>query len=226
METIGSVRDNPAGTPATAARRDLFAGDFQSFLKLLTTQLEQQDPLSPMNAEKFTQQLVQFTTVEQALRANERLDTLIDTIRAGQVLSAAAYVGREVELAGDEIFLPAAGDARFGYLLPREAASVQLVVRDVSGRVVHEEMLDGSPGRHLVSWDGRDDAGRRLEPGRYRLELAAKDGAGVPVEVELRTVGTVQSVRFDDGELLLVVDGTPHPLSTVLAISPGSPTDA
>ena len=226
METIGSVRDAPAGAATPQSKRDVFAGNFQSFLKLLTTQLQQQDPLSPMNAEKFTQQLVQFTTVEQALRANERLDTLIETIRAGQVLSAAAYVGREVELSGDEVFLPAQGDARFGYLLGKEAAGVQLVVRDASGRVVHERMLDGSPGRHLATWDGRDGSGRRLDPGRYRLEISARDARGAPLDVELRTVGRVQSVRFEDGELLLVVDGTAHPLSAVLAVFPQSSSDA
>lgn len=215
VRAVGEASETPE-----RPNRAVFAGNFENFLKLLTTQLRQQDPLAPMDSETFTQQLVQFAGVEQALRANERLDALIETVRMGQLLTAAGYVGRQVELAGEELFLPAEGEARIAYVLPETAASVRLRVLDGQGRVVHERDAPVAAGRHLLLWDGRGDDGQRLEPGSYRVEVTALDAEGAPIEAQLRTFGVVDAVRFDEQTLLLSVNGVLHPVSSVLAVSP------
>ncbi len=204
----------PAGGPEASG-----FGEFDDFLQLLTTQLQQQDPLAPMDAQSFTRQLVQFATVEQAMKANDRIETLIETVRAGQVLAAAGFVGRTVELAGGELYLPDEGEARLRYRLEEPAESLRLELRDESGRTV--ATLDGlarEAGRHEAVWDGLDRMGRRLPPGRYRVEASARTLDGRELEVALGTVGRVEAVQFDGEQLLLMVDGVLHPATAVRAV--------
>ena len=210
-------------TPGAGPRmreRALFAS-FQDFLKLLTTQLQQQDPLTPMDAEKFSQQLIQFAAVEQARAANERLSKLIDTVAAGQLLMAASFVGREVDFSGREVFVGEQGEARIAYSLPRSAAVAELIVRQHGGAEVVRFLVPPAAGRQVVTWDGRDAHGTRVPPGTYRVEIRAEDEAGQPVVADLRTVAVVDAVFFEDGQLLLSAGGMRHPATSVIAIRQG-----
>ncbi len=207
-----------ASTAAGPAARGF--GEFEDFLRLLTTQLQQQDPLAPMDAQTFTRQLVQFATVEQAMKANARIETLIETVRAGQVFAAAGFVGRTVELDGEELYLPEAGPARVRYRLATPAASVRITVRGEDDRTVATlDALPTTPGLHEVSWDGLDRAGRRLPAGRYRVALEAVDESGRALEADLGIVGRVEAVQFDGERLLLAVDGVLHPATAVRAVT-------
>jgi flagellar basal-body rod modification protein FlgD len=220
---IAPLNPTANSRPAAGAGRDggLFA-NFEDFLRLLTTQLQQQDPLTPMDSEKFTQQLVEFAAVEQASRTNDRLAKLIDTVAAGQLLTAAGYVGREVEFAGDTLFLGEAGEARIAYSLPRTAASAELVVRSEKGEEITRRSVPAGAGSHSVVWDGRDARGLRVPPGTYRVEIVAADGAGTPIAADLRTAGVVDAVFFENDTLLLSAGGLRRPASSVTAVRAGA----
>lgn len=202
---------------AGASRASLTA-NFEDFLLLLTKQLEQQDPLSPMDSEKFTEQLVQFATVEQASRTNERLDTLIDTIRTGQLLTAAGYVGKQVEFAGDRLFLGETGEATIAYSLPRTARSAQMRILGADGREIVARAVPADAGRHVVTWDGRDARGRQSPPGEYRLVVDATDATGAAVPVELRSIAVVDAIYAEGDALLLSAGGVRYPASAAVAV--------
>jgi len=194
-------------------------GGFDDFLQLLVTQLRQQDPLEPMDAKSFTQQLVQYGTVEQAMKANDRIETLIETVRAGQILQAAGFVGQTVRLSGSRIYLPEGGTAAFGYVLSEPAASVRAIVRDAEKRTVAEITgLPGGRGAHAASWNGLDRLGRRLPGGFYEVEVEAVAADGRRLEVEPQVVGRVDGIRFDGERLLLFVAGGLHPAADVVAV--------
>ncbi len=219
--TIAPTVDNGAGAGAgTGATldKDNFGLKFDEFLKLLTTQLQNQDPTAPMDSEKFTRQLTQFAAVEQAIRTNSQLEKLLDMTRASQILSAAGYVGQEVEFRADRIYLPASGDAVVSYSLPRSAAEVRLAVFDSDGELLAERRLPGDAGPHRQAWDGRTDAGVRLGSGEYRVTIEASDADGRPVPVSLRTAGIVEAVEFAESGLRLVIDGVPRPVDSIAAI--------
>lgn len=214
---------NPSQNRTSTGFRDseLFAS-FEDFLRLLTTQLQQQDPLTPMDTDKFTQQLVQFAAVEQASRANERLGKLIETVASGQLLTAAAYVGREVEFAGDQFFLSAAGEARVVYSLPRAAAKAELVIRSDEGQEIARRPAPAAAGSHAVVWDGRDARGFAVPAGIYRVEIVASDETGAPIAADLRTTGIVDAVFFENDTLLLSAGGLRRPASSVTAVRAGA----
>ncbi len=208
---------SPAGAGSTLDENN-FAIKFEEFLKLLTIQLQNQDPTAPMDSETFTRQLTQFSAVEQAIRTNSRLDTLIDIGRANQIVAAASYVGQEVELRTDRIYLPAVGDAAIAYSLPRSATEVRLKVLGEDGAILVERSLPTEAGYHEARWDGLNDAGVRLPSGDYRVEIEARDERGQPVAVGLRSLGVVDAVEFDDSGLLLSIGGVLRPIESVAAV--------
>jgi len=193
---------------ATGASRSTtgLAEDFDSFLKLLTTQLTSQDPLQPMDADQFTQQLVQFTGVEQAIKTNGALDKLLGLLRADQQARAIEYLGAEVEARGQSVHLGASGGARFHYRLEQPAESVSIAIYDERGQRVFAGQGEGGVGNHAVAWNGEDARGRRLPEGLYRLEVQAAAG-GTTVPVATTITGTVDGVETRAEDLLLSVDG-------------------
>ncbi|MCB1882451.1 MAG: flagellar hook assembly protein FlgD [Geminicoccaceae bacterium] len=202
----------------TSAAAKGLAGDFEGFLKLLTTQLQQQDPLSPMDSDKFTSQLVQFSTVEQAIRTNDQLGKLIGVIETSQATAALGYLGAEVRIEGDGFSLGAEGDVPLGYELPEAANSLGVEILDEAGRTVR--LLEGpaDAGRHTLAWDGRDAAGNRLPPGAYRLRVSALDAGGVPLAAKTEVNGLVEAIEQEGGAVFLVVGGVPRPMDVVHGI--------
>lgn len=191
------------------------ASNFDGFLKLLATQLENQDPLEPLDATQFTNQLVQFTTVEQAIKSNDQLEKLTGLIEAGGLTSALGMIGLEVGFDADQVSLPATGEARFGYQLAETAEAVTVTIRDARGTVVRVAQGQAGVGDHVQAWDGRGADGRRVPAGNYTVEVAARDAAGAAIEVGRATTGRVDGVETGTGGLSLVVGGVPVSIDKV-----------
>lgn len=213
----------PASTTATGAtgtgsNRTGLADNFDNFLQLLTTQLQSQDPLAPLNATQFTEQLVQFTGVEQAIKTNDVLAQLISLVRTDQIGRAVDYLGAEVTAAGNTVRLGADGPTDVHYRLDAPAAGVVISIQDQAGRVVRTQAGQTSPGMHSVPWDGRDQAGRRLPEGLYQIEVAASTAAGDPVPVSTTFGGIVDGVELAGERLMLSVGGLLLPLDAVTSI--------
>ncbi|MEM8949773.1 MAG: flagellar hook assembly protein FlgD [Pseudomonadota bacterium] len=212
-------------TAAQGTKNDSITGladDFSSFLQLLTTQLQNQDPTSPMDADQFTQQLVQFSGVEQQIRSNETLGELAALMQADQLSQSVSYLGAEVEVEGDVFRLGEDGEAKIHYDLESSAASVLLKISDEFGRVVALKQGELGAGRHSLTWDGQGDDGMRRTDGSYKVEVLAQSAAGTPVTANTTVSGIVDGVEMDGAETMLSVDGVLMPLERVSAVRTAS----
>ena len=162
-----------AGTATGAtpgSDRQAIADNFDQFLLLLTTQLQNQSPLDPLDTNQFTQQLVQFASVEQQIKTNEMLGSLITSTRASNVSTAASFIGRRIESAGSESQL-ADGRAEWSLNSPRAASRAVIEIRDASGGVVATQTKSLEAGPQSFVWDGRTSTGLQAPPGTYRISV-------------------------------------------------------
>lgn len=212
-----TATSSTGSNPSTSSRTSI-ANTFDNFLQLLTKQLENQDPLSPMDATQFTSQLVQFSTVEQAINTNSKLDRLIEVISTSAQTSALQYIDNLVEIDTRVAQLPEQGEASFAYSLPKAAKAVQITVADADGNVVLEKTGSVAAGANIFTWEGKGSAGGREEAGIYRIEVTAVDEAGEAMAVAASASGTVSGVSTLDGRLVLTVDGAAVPVEAVTSV--------
>ena len=203
MADVSAISSTAAASNLAAGKDNLKLG-YDTFLKLLTTQLQHQDPTSPLDTNQFTTQLVQMTGVQQQLLSNELLQSLIDKSGGSGVNAAVGLIGKTVHATGDTAQLDG-GKANFAYGLASGAASAVLTVTDGKGAAVWTGAADGlSQGRHDFTWDGKTNDGRQLaDGGPYTLSVAARDAAGGVVKSATEVTGVVRSVEMVDGAAVL-----------------------
>jgi flagellar basal-body rod modification protein FlgD len=219
MDTTASIATGAASAAGSAAKSQIgLADDFDSFLQLLTTQLKHQDPLAPMDANQFTEQLVQFSAVEQAIKTNDVLGQLLSLVRTDQIARSLDYLGAEIEAPGQSVRLDGTTTAQVNYRLDQSASDVAISIYDQAGRLVATRQGEADLGNHSVAWDGRDQAGQPLPQGLYRVEIAARNAAGEPVAVTTSVRGVVDGVEMMDDRIFLSVDGVLLPLDSVTSI--------
>lgn len=204
-------------TTLSATSSKTLAGNFDTFLKLLTAQLQNQDPLEPMDSSEFTQQLVQYSSVEQNIYTNKNLETLIALQKSGGLGNAVGYIGREVAAADNRAAL-SGGEAYWTYTLPREATSVSLLVTDEAGQTIFSGTGPTTAGENTVAWDGRTNSGASVPDGVYQLTIKALDSNGAELTTPITLRGRVTGVETVDGEVVLNVGGVRLPLEDVTAV--------
>ncbi|WP_374472783.1 flagellar hook assembly protein FlgD [Phenylobacterium sp.] len=208
------------GTEATAGSRTRLAENFDTFLTLLTTQLKNQDPLSPMDSTQFTQQMVQMTGVEQQLLTNDLLTKLVANSNSG-ISTAVSLIGKEVRAVTDTTAIKG-GKAEWLYDLDRDAEEVKVEVIDAKGATVHSSTLSGEAlkaGEHKFTWDGKDRSGQALpNGGAYKLRITTKDTAGEAVPTSIYVQGLVAGVEQSDGQTMLTINGARVPWDKVASI--------
>ena len=181
------------------------AANFDNFLQLLTTQLQNQDPLAPMDANSFTSQLVQFASVEQAIQSNTKLAELGQAVQSSGTASAMGMLGQEATASTDRIALGSTGDASIRYRLAEAAATVQVSVLDDKGHVVRTATGGSGAGDNLVQLGrhrrDRPPAGGRRIHGAARRRRAP---TGPRSAVEQFITGKVQGIEPKDGQIDLV----------------------
>jgi flagellar basal-body rod modification protein FlgD len=210
-----------AGQPAAAAAPDAMAqlsGNFSTFLTLLTTQLKNQDPTAPMDSNQFTQQLVEFSQVEQQINSNTSLKTLIaqGTSQAG--ISATTYLGRNVSVTNGKASLTS-GQANWSYSLGTDAAATQLTVTDANGKVVYTGAGQTSAGNNSFSWNGQDNNGNKLSDGTYKLAITASASDGSAVTTSVASAGTVSQIDMTSGTPQLVIGNMEVAVTDIAAIA-------
>jgi len=215
MDVSSPGLTNPA--KSTVASSASVAKNFDDFLTLLTTQLQHQDPLEPLDANEFTSQLVQFSNVEQAIAQNVRLDSLIALQQANQVIGAASFIGKSVEAVGNVVALKD-GRAQMNYVLPEPAASLSISVVNQQGQVVRTIDGESTVGAHEFVWDGLDDQGQAQPEGIYSFRVTATDAEGTAFPVATTITGIVTGVSSENGEITLGLGGIGVPLADVLSI--------
>lgn len=203
-----------------ASDRATLAQNYDTFLVLLTAQLQNQDPLAPMDSTQFTQQLVQFSQVEQQIRTNEQLESLVSHYQAASAGAAISYLGRDALIENATTSL-AGGQASWGYSLDSAAASVTLTVRDARGRAVFETTGERGEGSHVFNWNGKDASGNQLADGAYSLVVTARDDAGESVTPTLTVREKIMGVDFSGATPLVITASGSRGLDTVRAVLDG-----
>ncbi len=175
------------------------AGSYSTFLKILTTQLQNQDPTAPADTNQFTQELVEFSGVEQQLNTNSLLQKLVDASGASGVKSLLGYVGQYVQAPANNQVLIQNGQADMSYTLPSAAQNVILTVRDSSGQTVATLNGPAANGSNYITWNGEDSSGDQLADGVYTLAVAATDANGVNITpTAINMIGQVTGVQTAD----------------------------
>lgn len=202
----GATNGAPAGAADLAAAQEKTAVDYESFLRLLTAQLQNQDPLAPMDATQFVSQLAQFSTVEQGMQSNRKLSELLETLKSSASRFDMAYLGRRVEAATDMVGLKE-GEARAAYAVDGAAASVRIDILDGQGTVVRTIQGETGAGRHSLVWDGRRADGSTVPDGPYRLRVTARNAAGDAVPSATVVSDRIKEIRQVDGASLFLLEG-------------------
>jgi flagellar basal-body rod modification protein FlgD len=197
-EAAASPGTAPAAAPSAGTT---LAGDFQTFLKMLMTQLQNQDPTSPLDTNQFTSQLVQFSSVEQQINTNSSLTQLIQLTQAAGVLQSTAMVGHRVAVASDHLALQnGSASLRFD---AQTAGPVAIAVYTDTGDKLTEALVDAQPGSNAWSWNGRDSNGNQIADGSYRVAVMGAAGGGAAHALPFTVEGTATGVVRDGGGLTL-----------------------
>ena len=219
MEILGTTA--AAGSNAATSQTRL-AGDYNSFLQLLTTQLKNQDPLAPLDATQFVSQLSQFAMVEQAVQTNKNLESLLQSSRNAVMSADIALIGRQVEVPGKALDLGSSGQAGFTYKLGKDAETAAVNIRDADGNLVRTLSLNPKAGEYSVTWDGKDDAGNPVATGDYKLDYAVFDKDGKPQSVTSFVAARVERIELDaSGSTLVLSNGERATSGNVRAILNG-----
>lgn len=198
---------NAATSSAAASAARSLGGDMQTFLKLLTTQLRNQDPTQPMDPNQLTQQLAQFAGVEQQIATNQHMESLLALQRTSALVAATPMMGREVEVASDHLQLSngTAQEVR----LPAATGIVtraRVALTDSTGAVIRDAVVQLGAGSTSWSWDGKNAQGRALADGRYGLTVTGIDTTGGSTGTLSAVVaGTVTGMSQDQDGVQLAV---------------------
>ncbi|MBF0268275.1 MAG: flagellar hook assembly protein FlgD [Alphaproteobacteria bacterium] len=222
MTTTNNILGTGQGTGVAEATKaskakDQLAADMNQFLTLLTTQLANQDPLSPMDSTEFTNQLVQYANVEQNIQTNENLENLIAVQQSAMTLSSANYIGKTVSVATDVLPLQG-GKATFGYSFDAVPEQATVVITNSSGNIVKVLSPDLAEGTHAVEWDGKDDNGTQLADGAYKVQIMALKANGDAVTSDVVVTGKVTGVSVYGGEVTLKMGSASASLADVQSI--------
>ncbi len=199
------------------ADRGMIAEDFDTFLQLLTTQLQNQNPLDPLDTNQFTQQLVQFSEVEQSIKANENLESLLEISAANIATAATSFIGKKVMIQSTTTDLTD-GKAKWDFIAGSGATTATFTVRNEAGDVVWSEDKSIEHGRDTFKWNGFDKDGNQLGDGRYSLTIDAKDADGEAVATAVEVSVMIDGVDFSGVEPVLLVGDEGVPLSHVTAV--------
>ncbi|GJE36014.1 flagellar hook assembly protein FlgD [Methylobacterium persicinum] len=193
------------------------ASNFTQFLTLLTTQLKNQNPLDPMDTNQFTQQLVEFAGVEQQLKTNDQLGSILAASQSASSASATSYIGKTVTTDGTAAQLQD-GAATWTLNPARAATKAVVTISDSKGNVVATQTTSLQSGSQNYTWNGKTSAGLSAASGLYSIKVAATDATGANVTVDTSVNGTVSEVDLTGSTPMLVVGSQKVPLSSVQQI--------
>lgn len=220
MDTSGVSSSSSATTSSGSSTSGSQLVDEELFLKLLTKQLEYQDPFKPMDSAEFTAQLAQFSSLDQLYGVNDKLDSFLTNQSAAEMSNATGLIGKEIKASGNSIELSENSSATISYDLASDASSVSIDIYNSSGTKVRTVTLGSeTSGSQSYAWDGKDDNGNALDPGVYTISVGATDINKNSVSVSTYIRGTVTGVTFGDTYPNLTVNGTEVSLENVIEVT-------
>ena len=218
MDVAATTSASAASPSSAASAQNQLSSNFDTFLQLLTTQLQNQDPLSPMDSNQFTQQLVEFSQVEQQIDSNKNLETLISLSQNQANNYAVSYLGKTLTLTDGTAALQS-GQANWAYSIGNDAANTTLTVSNSNGKVVYSGAGETAVGMHAFTWNGQDNQGNALPPGPYTLKVTATAADGTSIATSVASQGTVSEVDLSGSQPMLMIGPMGVPLSKATLVS-------
>ena len=218
---ISGIGSTGSSNSSVSTSRQGIADNFDTFLSLLTAQLKNQNPLDPLDTNAFTQQLVQFSSVEQQLKTNDFLSALVQANTNSVETNAVNYIGKAVTAEGTRSEL-ANGKAVWNFSL-KDAASLNLSIKDAAGNVVYTEQGALQAGAGTFEWNGKTTTGGTAPPGTYTIQMTGTNIEGKNVPISTEFTGTVTGVDFTGSEPVLLIGTTRVNLSGVISIKTATP---
>jgi flagellar basal-body rod modification protein FlgD len=210
-----STATSAAATSALASSQ--IAGNFQSFLTLLTTQLQNQNPLDPLDTNQFTQQLVEFAGVQQQLNTNDSLATLVSLQQTAQSTQALGFVGKTAVVSGSTAALTDS-TATWQLSVPT-ASTVNITIASSTGQNVFSGSYAVNAGNNQpFTWNGQGSDGTQLPDGNYTLTATGKNASGATVAITTAVEGVVNSVDLTQSPPLLSIGGQTYTVSQIQSI--------
>lgn len=210
-----STTQASSGSNATNA----LMSNYTMFLNLLTTQLKVQNPLEPMDADKFTDQLVQYSAVEQQMKTNDNLQAILASMVSSTALSLVNYIGKNVTASSDTTHLDAGGSAKWQFSAGAASSDAKITVRDSNGAIVYTTTKAIKAGEQDFVWDGKTSDGSSAGAGDYSITVEGNDEKGNQVSISTKITGKVQSIDTTGAEPYLKINGIMVPLSRLTSIS-------
>lgn len=200
MTTVSDVAGYQTQT-STSSSAPKIGKEFESFIRLLTAQIRNQDPLSPLDSTQFVEQLATFSTLEQQVRSNVNLESISTMIYDLGSLVASQWLGKTVSF--ESSWIPYTGSAvEFSAEVPAGTDHSALTIRDVNGQVIWTETL--APGASSYSWNGQTISGASVPPGSVlQFRVDTYKGNQQTGSVAPRVIATVTSVSSNDGTITI-----------------------
>src|SRR5438105_2304588 len=179
-QVVSAASTNTSSSSSSTNSNSTLASNFQSFLTLLTTQLQNQNPLDPLDTNQFTQQLVQFASVEQQLKSNDQLKSLIDIEKSARSTQALIYVGNTVAVDGSKAQFNTS--ATWNLKAPQDTDAT-ITITNSTGQTVYTGDYTLRQGNASFAWDGKGNDGTQWPAGTYTLTATGKDSSGNSVAI-------------------------------------------
>jgi flagellar basal-body rod modification protein FlgD len=223
VSTTTPTTSTNTAAAATAASTQQIAGNFDTFLQLLTTQLQNQDPLDPMDTSQFTEQLVEFASVEQQINENTNLQTLISLQQTSEDTQAMQLIGSTVTVNSTSGTLAnASGQSASWNLNSPSPATGTVTITNSSGTVAFTGTTSLSAGNNTYTWNGVGNSGVTWPDGTYTIAVSATSATGSAVTVASQTSGTVTAVNTSQTPPQITVGGQSYPVSAIQSITSSS----
>lgn len=215
--TTAAAQTNAATTSTTLGKQA--SPDFNLFLKLLTTQAQNQDPLNPTDATQYTQQLAQFSQVEQSLQQTNTLKDILSRFSTQDLSSAANLIGREATFDSNTVGLTSKNPARWTYSNSGMTGPLTATIKDAGGRTVFTQTIDNNSGTGELTWTGTKSDGSQAADGAYTLTVKGQDSGGVSVSATINAIGTVGDVQSKNNVVTVGINGAQLPLSSLIRLT-------
>jgi flagellar basal-body rod modification protein FlgD len=222
--SAANAQSSSSGTAAAAAASatgtnalQALGSNFTAFLNLLTTQLQNQDPTSPMDTNNFTQELVEFTGVQQSVATNTNLSQLISMTQGAEVLQSAQVIGDKATVTAPQIALQS-GSGTVTFTAPT-AEPVQIAIVNAAGATILDASINAQSGSNTWTWNGLDNNGNQVADGAYGIALETGSSGSNATGVPFSVVGTATGLQNTSSGMQLDIGALAVPLSSVQSLT-------
>jgi flagellar basal-body rod modification protein FlgD len=212
-----STSSSSSASDSSSSALSSLTSNYSDFLTLLTTQLQNQDPSSPMDSSQFTSELVQFSGVEQQINTNSNLSQLISLTQAGNISQASSMLGSQVTATSTQLPLQN-GSAQLSFTAP-SAEPVSITVSNSSGETLDTATVNATEGANNWTWDGTDSSGATLPDGAYNVSVTSTGADGTATTVPFTVTGVATSVDSTSNNLTLNLGAVNVPFSSITSVN-------